>query len=162
MMTISEDRRQQLIQRAMGRSTGAVMDDAIGLLQRLALELISLIGEGGFNALFARSLYITHGAFPWLAPRESSRYLTDDAMPTWFAPGDVHHTADSCFAELKINFEGQSAAVAGKASLMLLLTLTNILADLIGEHLTISVLQSAWNDDASDQDHANKESANER
>jgi hypothetical protein len=161
-MTISEDRRQQLIQRAMGRTTGAVMDDAIGLLQRLALELISLIGEGGFNALFARSLFITHSAFPWLAPRESSRYLNDDALPTWLAPGNAHHTVDSWFADIKINFEGQGATATGEASLMLLLTLTNILADLIGERLTISVMRSAWDDNACDENLVKKESANER
>ena len=142
----------------MAKNAGDVVDVTIQLWQALTPKLISIIGEGGFNSLYARSLYLTHADFPWLAPGESNRYLTD-AVP-WLAPGESS-SAVSRFTGLKFSLERQSAAEAKQASLMLLLTVTNILASLIGEPLTIGILRSAWGDDASDVNAAGKESTNE-
>lgn len=138
-METGDDRRQQLIHRTIARSTDAAAEVAIQLWQPLASQLISLIGEGGFNALYARSLYLIHADFPWLAPSEAPR------------------CADGRFADLKISLDAQSAPEATKASHMLLLTFTDILASLIGEPLTINILRSAWGGDASELDIVGKE-----
>lgn len=158
-METSDIRRQQLIERAMAKNDGEVADVAIQLWQALMPKLTSIIGEGGFNSLYARGLYLTHTDFPWLAPGESSRYLTDAAF-LWRASGESSSAA-SRFAGLKFSLERQSAPEANQASLMLLLTVTNILASIIGEPLTIGILHSAWGDDASDVNAAGKESTNE-
>jgi len=138
-MPTSDIRREQLIQTAMARGDGEVADTVIQLWQSLASQLISIIGEGGFNALYARSIYLTREAFPWLVS------------------GDALCAANVQFTDLKINLEGQNAIEAHKASHMLILTFTNILASLIGEPLTIGILNSAWGGDASDKDIAGKE-----
>ena len=115
---------------------------SIQLWRPLASKLVSIIGEGGFNSLYARSLYLTHAPFPWLAPGDTSRF------------------ADFRLPDLKISLDGQSATEANKASHMLLLTFTNILASLIGEPLMTNILSSAWGDDAADMAVAVKEIPN--
>ena len=135
--------RQQLIHTAMMKGEGEAADIAINLWRPLASQLISIIGEGGFIALYARSVYLTQATFPWLASGEAS------------------HAADIRFNDLKINLEGQNVIDAKKASHMLFLTFTNILASLIGEPLTASILCSAWDSDASDMDIAGKEFSHE-
>lgn len=143
-MATNDAQWPQLIHRAVARSTGDAADIAIQLWQPLAFQLTLVIGEGGFNSLYARSYYLTREAFPWL--------MADD-------PDDAAYPADSRFSDLKISLEGQSASEANKASHMLLLTFTNILASLIGEPLTTSILNSAWGDDAAPI--AGKEFSNE-
>lgn len=138
-METGNDQRQQLIHRARTRGNGDAPDVVLQLWQPLASQLIPLIGEGGFHALFARSLYLTRATFPWLAP------------------GDTLRAADAWFVNLRICLEAQSAIEANKASHMLLLTFTDILASLIGEALTISILRSVWGDDAPESDIAGKE-----
>jgi hypothetical protein len=66
---------------------------------------------------------------------------------------------DQRFAELKVRLAEQTPAQASAASRLLLITFTDILASLIGEQLTTSILRSAWGDDASDK--AGKELKNE-
>jgi hypothetical protein len=66
---------------------------------------------------------------------------------------------DYRFAELKMCMAGQTPAQAGAANRLLLITFTDILASLIGEHLTTSIMRSAWGDDASNK--AGKEFKNE-
>jgi len=138
-MVADEALRQQLIQSAMANPIGEVPDVAIQLWQPLSSQLIPIIGEGGFNALYDRSLYLTHAAFPWLAVSEPSRPV------------------ERRFSDLKISLAGPDAVEASKASHMLILTFTNILASLIGEHLTIDILGSAWGNLASQSDIAGKE-----
>lgn len=138
-MSISDVQRQQLIQAAMTKRTGEVADVAVDLWQTLAFQLISIVGEGGFNSLYARSIYLTHAAFPWLALVDASR------------------TNDFQFTDLNISLKGQSVTEANKANHMLLLTFTNTLASLIGEPLTINILSSAWGDSVKDIDIAGKE-----
>jgi hypothetical protein len=40
---------------------------AINLWEQMASEVISIVGEGGFNSLYARSLFLSQSTFPWLA-----------------------------------------------------------------------------------------------
>ena len=48
-----------------------------------------------------------------------------------------------------MNFEGKTAGQASEANNLLLITFTDILASLIGEKLTTTILYSAWGNDAS-------------
>jgi hypothetical protein len=57
---------------------------------------------------------------------------------------------DSRFPDLKISLEGRDFAEAGEASIALLIAFIDILALLIGELLTTSILRAAWGDDALD------------
>lgn len=142
-MATDEARRQQLIQSAMAKRTGEVHDVVLDLWQSLSSQLISIIGEGGFNSLYDRSLYLTRASFPWIAASESVR------------------SVDHRFSELKLSLAERDPPEAGKASHLLILTFTNILASLIGEPLTIDILSSAWGNHASELNNAGKESPHE-
>jgi hypothetical protein len=140
VMATSDVLRKQLIETAMANGTGGAADTAILLWQPLASELIAIIGEGGFNTLYARSIYLTQAAFPWLGA------------------GDGSQVAVFRLTDLKNSFDGQSDNEANQASQMLLLTFTDILASLIGESLTAGILSSAWGNSALDKDDVGKES----
>ena len=125
----------------MAQPTEKVVDAALYLWEQMATEIISIVGEGGFHSLYVRSLFLTQPTFPWLSASTRSA------------------TPDQRFAELKACFEGQSPALVSAANNRLLITFTDILAALIGEELTTSILHLAWGDGASDQ--AGKREKNE-
>ena len=100
-----------------------------------------IVGEVGFNALYARSVFLAQTSFPWLAASS-------------LAPQTDHR-----FAQLKISLAEQTPAHASEANRLLLITFTNILTSLIGEELTAGILRSAWGKDA--LDGADKEFDNE-
>ncbi len=132
--------RHQIIKSLMAAHTEHVADAAIVLWMQMATPLISLVGEAGFNSLYARSVYLTQVTFPWIPPCAPS------------APMDQR------FAELKMSLAGQTPALAREANSQLLITFTDILAALIGEELTISILRLAWDDKVSSK--AGKEFSN--
>ena len=120
--------RHQMIKRAVRQRPEAGLDVTIHLWERLASELISIIGEGGFQSLYARSIHLTKATFPWLV-------LSHPSQQT-----------DSRFAALKTSLEGRDFTEACEASINFLITFIDILALLIGEPLTTSILRSAWGD----------------
>ncbi|MES2354779.1 MAG: hypothetical protein V4568_10350 [Pseudomonadota bacterium] len=138
-MSTSNIRRQQLIKTAMMKGEGEVADVALRLWQPLTAHLISIIGSGGFDALYARSFYLTHAVYPWMAPNNAS------------------HSPNSPLMDLQNSLERQNADEAHKASFMLFLTFTDTLASLIGEPLTTSILTSAWSDNVPERDIPIKE-----
>jgi hypothetical protein len=123
--------RYQIIQSLLAHPTEKAADTAINLWERMAAKIISILGEGGFNSLYARSVFLTQSTYPWIAAGSSS-------------PQDDHR-----FAELKMSFEAQTPAQANAANSLLLITFTDILASLIGEELVTRILHSAWGDVAS-------------
>jgi len=125
--------RHQIIKNLMSPHPEKVADAAINLWERMATRIISIVGEGGFNSLYARSLFLTQSTFPWLVT------------------GPLSPQTDHRFSELKKSFEGQSPVQANEANSLLLITFTDILASLIGEQLTTHILRSAWGNDASDR-----------
>ena len=125
--------RHQIIKSLMAPPTEEVAAIAINLWEQMAIQIISTVGVGGFNSLYARSIFLAQSTFPWL--RE----------------GSPSSETDRRFAELKTSLEGQAPATACEANCLLLITFTDILASLIGEHLTASILRSAWGDGASDR-----------
>jgi hypothetical protein len=110
-------------------------DAAINLWEQMATEIISIVGEGGFNSLYARSVFLTRPTFPWLAASSLGR--PDKSFSS--SPQTDHR-----FAGLKMSLEGQTPAQASEANSLLLITFTDILAALIGEQLTTSILRLAW------------------
>ena len=125
--------RHQIIESLTAPHTEKVADAAIILWEQMATQIIAIIGVGGFNSLYARSVYLSQSSSPWLAASALSLQ------------------ADTRFAELKKSLEGQAPADASEANNRLLCTFTDILAALIGEALTSSILRSAWGDHASAQ-----------
>jgi hypothetical protein len=123
--------RHQLIERLMAQHPEKVADAAINLWEQMATQIISIVGEDGFNSLYARSVFLAQPTFPWLTTSSLSQQN------------------DQRFAELKKGLEGQTPSQAREANSLLLLTFTGILAALIGEPLTTRILGSAWGDDAS-------------
>lgn len=130
-METRDQLRRQLIERQMAQHTEQVADAAISLWERMATQIVSIVGEGGFNSLYARSVFLAQPTFPWLAPNSLSSQT------------------DQRFVELKTSLAGQMPAQARAANSLLLITFTDILAALIGEQLTASILRSAWGNDAS-------------
>jgi hypothetical protein len=117
--------RHQTIENIIVPDTENVADAAISLWGKMSIQIISIVGEAGFDSLYARSLFLTQASFPW---------LTIGSRPP----------SDPRFSELRMNFEGQSPAQIRATNNMLLITFTDILASLIGEPLTSSILRSAW------------------
>lgn len=123
--------RHQIIEDLMAPHTEKVVDAAITLWEQMATQIISIVGEGGFNSLYARSVFLTQSTFPWL----TASSLTP--------------ATDGRFAGLKTSLQGQTPEQASAANNLLLTTFTGILATLIGEELTTSILRSAWTNDTS-------------
>ena len=134
--------RHKIIENLMAPHTEKVADTAIILWAQLATQIISIIGEGGFNSLYARSVFLAQPTFPWLAVNTPP-----------FPP------IDHRFAILERSFEGRTPEQVSAANNLLLITFTDILDTLIGEQLTTRILNSAWGAHTSEK--ANKEFNNE-
>ncbi|MFZ2404832.1 MAG: hypothetical protein WAW41_06820 [Methylobacter sp.] len=124
--------RHRIIKNLMPEPTEKTADTAIILWKQMATQIILIVGEGGFNSLYERSMFLTQSTFPWLSA------------------GSPSTQTDQRFEDLKKSFEGQTPVQVGEANSLLLITFTDILASLIGEQLTNSILRSAWANDASD------------
>ena len=123
---------QRLInERIMALHPDKIESAAISLWEQMATQIISIIGEGGFNALYTRSIFLTKETFPWLAVSAAA-------------------SADHPFAALKYNFEAQTPVEIAAANGLLLTTFSDILASLIGEELTANILSVAWGTEVSD------------
>ena len=132
LMETSELLRQQLVKRRMAQpSEEEVVVTAIDLWEQMATQIISIIGEGGFDSLYMRSVLLTQSTYPWLAAVS------------------LQSKIDLRFTDLKISLEGQIPEQASAANSLLLITFTDILASLIGEQLTIRILRSSWGDNLS-------------
>ena len=140
-MEKSDLQRHQTIKRLTTQTTDQVADAAFFLWEQMAIHIIAIVGDGGFNSLYARSLFLTKPRYPWLAGQA-------EAVQTW-----------PRLEELKNSFEGQTPAQIREANALLLMTFTDILVTLIGEQLTTRLLNSAWSDIA--QDGITKEFKNE-
>jgi hypothetical protein len=140
MIPVNIPRHQAIRERILKRPD-AFVEINIDLWQRLAMELIPIIGNIGFRTLLERSVNLTSTTYPWLA---SIRMRQKIDLP---------------FPELKIILTERGLPEAGEASISLLGTFCDILAGLIGEFLATSILNSAWS--GSPQPNAHKEISNE-
>ncbi|MDZ4203162.1 MAG: hypothetical protein U1C96_13565 [Gallionella sp.] len=112
----------------MAHSYGADADVSILLWEQLSAQVIAIVGVGGFNSLYARSLCLSQPSFPWLA----------GCPPV--PPGG------QAFSGLRLCFEHQSPDQISAANTLLLISFTDVLASVIGDQLTRRILHSAWSD----------------
>ena len=108
----------------------AIVDISILLWEKMASQLISIIGDGGFQSLYDRSLHLTAPTFPCLSSCSSST------------------SKSSRFDKLRVCLSNQNLMNSGDASIAFLITFVDILAVLIGELLTSTILDLAWADHA--------------
>lgn len=120
--------RQQSIEKLAAARDQGYADPAIGLWERMATQIIALMGETGFDSLYARSVFLARSTFPWLTE------------PTETGPGVGR------FAALRANLDENPPELASDANRLLLVIFTDTLASLIGEPLTERVLHAAWGD----------------
>ena len=66
-MGLSNLQRHQVIESLTKQQTGNVAEAAVVLWAQMATKIISIVGEGGFHSLYARSVFLTQSDFPWLA-----------------------------------------------------------------------------------------------
>jgi hypothetical protein len=119
----TNDERHQMILRSVMRRPDAIADGSIDLWRRLCTELSAIIGDRGFQTLYARSIHLLRPQYPWLEEGN-----------------------DPAFEQLRNCLEQQEAALAGAASTALLNLFTDTLIVLIGEPLTTAILHAAWDD----------------
>ena len=125
-MEHGKNARQQLLEAALAQLPGAAVPAIIRLWEQLAPELISIIGEGGFKPIYARSICLAGKQHAWLLPCA--------AKP---AVGER-------FTELAACLQAQDALNARQAGLDLFSIFLDVLASLVGEELTTHLLHSAW------------------
>jgi len=100
------------------------MDLLLQPWQQIAIQLSPLIGESGFCALYGRAVRLASKHFRWLAP----------------VPGK---TAGASLAGLRAQLAAAGLAEATAANAILLDTFTHLLTGLIGESLTMQLLDAA-------------------
>lgn len=122
--------RHRSIESLTSQQAEKTADAAIELWEQVATQIIAIVGIGGFDSLYARSLYLAHSGFPW---------LTVDAA----SPQTGHR-----FATLQASLQGATPELASVANRQLLTIFTDTLASLIGEPLTARLLDSAWGNHA--------------
>lgn len=131
--------RRTLAQRAGTPSdAGGVAAPLISTWNQIAVRLAPVIGWAGVHILLGRARQIASKDVPWLLPAEHS------------GPGAGQ--LDSLLAAL----EARDSDTAAEASYVLLATLTDLLASLIGNTLTDQLLDPVW---SSPPDSHQKESA---
>ena len=108
------------------------LDAGADLWRQMATQLILIIGSGGFDSLYARSVFLSRSTYPWLGC------------------GSGPSEADHRFSDLEASLQMQSPTLARDANCLLLITFTDILASMIGERLTTRILDLAWATGAQD------------
>jgi hypothetical protein len=116
----------------------AVAEATISTWHQVAALIIPVIGTGGVDVLFNRSLHLTCTAFPWLT-----------------ILGD-HRDNVALLANLKERLAGREPDAAAEASYTLLVTFVEQLMSIIGKSLTKSLLSSCWEPSLPKSEQENK------
>lgn len=133
MPTTANDLRRDAIRRTLAHHAGgapdaaAVAEATLSTWAQVAAQLTLVLGMRGVDALLRRSLHLTSVTFPWLA-----------------VIGEGRETTTALLANLKACLAQRETADASAASLALLATFTELLANLIGDSLTELLLDPVW------------------
>lgn len=133
MPTADHDLRREAIRRTLAyhaggvRNAGAVAEATLGTWSQVAAQLALVLGTRGVEVLLRRSLHLASATFPWLA-----------------IVGEGRETTTALLANLKACLAEREATDAAEASHALLVTFTDLLADLIGDSLTGLLLDPVW------------------
>ena len=133
------NQRMQLIQSHLTMMPIGKVSGAIGLWKKFSDELMSLVGEKGFLILYSRGLHKLRATFP--------------ALPNF----DAEISPTTWLAELEAALTEHDLVGLNTANYQLLMTFTDILASLIGEDLTIEILNASWGDADTNRIPANQE-----
>jgi hypothetical protein len=131
-MTTTNLELHMVIRIAVTKRPDFSLDRALVLWQRLSVELTPIIGDGGFDSLYARSLNLASAGFPWIVTK------------------GIAQTKQSSFVDFMQMLKSREPDEAAQALVTLLTVFTDVLATLIGTSLTTRILRSAWGDDAFD------------
>jgi len=132
MSTTANDMRREAIRKTLAHhaggapDAGAVAEATLSVWHQVAGRLAPVIGTGGVDALFRRSLHLTSANFPWLA-------ISDDAGNN-----------AALLASFKARLASRETDTAVEAGHALLVIFTELLASLIGESLTERLLRPVW------------------
>ncbi len=99
------------------------------LLDRLSVRLSEVIGPAGVQAIFLRAVKLRKPEFPFLEER---------IVPQGSGPG--------LGESLRAHLQGQEPEAIQEASVILFATFAGLLATVIGDRLTRSLLQQIWPD----------------
>jgi hypothetical protein len=128
-MEKNDDKRQQLLVELMASSGGAPphigKDHLLLPWWRLGRQLSPLIGDSGFCALFGRTVRLAGPGFGWGLVGPSAKSI------------------EGLIAFLSDGFSSGDPDAAATANAALLDTFLKLLADVIGEALTIRLVRSA-------------------
>jgi hypothetical protein len=109
-----------------GEDAAQIAEAIASVWQEIVDALCPIIGRGGVEALYNRSLHLTSRTYPWLAGTHGGDQAGID------------------FSPLKAVLAGQGTANAASGGGALLQTFYDLLADVIGPSLTAGLLRSAW------------------
>jgi hypothetical protein len=133
-------RRRELARRVLARHVGPAVDAPAvaaatrGAYDDLARVLAPVIGDVGVAAMTDRAVYLTAREYPWLPAH---------------APG----TADTTFTQVLDALKRQDdPLLATEAAAAVFVAIIGLLATLIGEPLTVRLVQQAWPDAGSSAD----------
>ena len=101
------------------------IDSLLQPWQQLAVQLSPLIGESGFCALYGRAARLASAQFSWLAPMPAGKSI------------------DALLSSLLARLAAAGRSDATLANEVLLNTFTKLLTGLIGEALTMQILDAA-------------------
>jgi hypothetical protein len=105
-------------------ATAAVIESYVALARQVA----RLIGGAGVRVIFARSVHLAQKDFPWLSPVPEGDSIE---IPAEY---------------LGSTLEGQRPAVVALAAEAVVVNFADLLAPLIGDHLTVRLFEQAWPD----------------
>jgi hypothetical protein len=130
-MERDDKERQQFSDDGKARPKGGAPVDRLRPWRRISGQLVTLIGESGFCALFGRALRTLAVRYDWLSVDATRKSI------------------DGLLSALERDLGSVEPTIAGIAGTELLNTFTRQLSSLIGEALTARLLEQAT---ASEQD----------
>lgn len=128
-----EELLRERIGTTLSGSPDACAGVTVALVQRLAAALIPIIGDEGFDTLLCRTAHRVAHAYPWFR-------IDPTILPTNLE-----------LAAMRGCFDGQAPGQAHAASMLLFSSFIDVLASLIGAHLTTLILNSALGGAGHDQ-----------
>jgi hypothetical protein len=111
-----------------------IVQRSLWLWQRIARELVPLIGETGFQSLYGRAV---HMALPHCGN---------------FSLSKQNDSTASVFLRLKHDLVALEHEIALQCSTILLTKFTDLVASMIGDVLMNQILRSAWHDHTAQPD----------
>lgn len=122
-MNATTPSRHQLLRRTVESRPGSPGEVAVDLWTRFRAGLAARVGEGVFTTMFTRALVLA---------RETAPSLPQPGQPAvWFQ-------------DLRASLDALPPAEATEVSAKLFITFTDGLAALIGEAMTLGLLEAAW------------------